>query len=469
MATKRVIDAMQPPLRSLSTRRPSARLLLVVLVVAVLAVTLPHAAHPWPAQQGFAPALGVATIVGYLLSGYLLFARYRADGHARTLPLAATYLFAGLLVVPQLLTQPGIFSAGGYLGARTGTATWFWAAWHAAIPIGLLATFLPRREHMPVFARRSRAIAAVALGVALLTLALAIVLLRAGAGLPGLTSAAGFAALRRTVGPELLALSGLALALVAWRTRSTEDSIEGWMLLVAVEAFADVLLTLWAGHANTAGWYVAQINGLCAAYVVLLALTIEIGRLYGQMARANAALARVAYRDGLTGLYNRRALDERLAQEVARAGRYGGGFALLMLDIDHFKAINDTHGHGAGDRVLQDVARIVVDCTRRSDWTARFGGEEFVVVLPETDDDGAALLAERIRATIAQEPLAVSDAVTVAVTASVGVAAFPDAGRSAEALLASVDRALYRAKEGGRDRVCRAPVRANPAHAISAA
>jgi diguanylate cyclase (GGDEF)-like protein len=164
---------------------------------------------------------------------------------------------------------------------------------------------------------------------------------------------------------------------------------------------------------------------------------------------------RLAARDGLTQLYNRRAFDERLAKARAREERQGGRFAVLLLDIDHFKRLNDTFGHPAGDAALKHTARVLEGHLRQGDEAARYGGEEFAVILPGADAAGAAPLAERVRAAIEGSQL-VFEGARLAVTVSVGVAAWPEDGRETEALLAAADRALYSAKQDGRNRVASA-------------
>jgi diguanylate cyclase (GGDEF)-like protein len=160
----------------------------------------------------------------------------------------------------------------------------------------------------------------------------------------------------------------------------------------------------------------------------------------------------LAVRDGLTGLYNRRAFNELLAQAVAREDRQGGRFGLLILDLDHFKKLNDTFGHPAGDAALKGAAEVLKQHLRRGDQAARYGGEEFVVILPGTDEAGAQHLAERVREAVEKNRL-VFEGAKLSLTASFGLAMWPGDGKEPDALLASADRALYAAKQAGRNRV----------------
>jgi diguanylate cyclase (GGDEF)-like protein len=174
--------------------------------------------------------------------------------------------------------------------------------------------------------------------------------------------------------------------------------------------------------------------------------------LHLEHARAFGRLREHADRDPLTLLRNRRAFDQTLAAETTRYERYRRPVCLLMLDIDHFKSINDQHGHEAGDEVLRAVSRTIAACVRDVDTVARFGGEEFIALLPETRLDAALEVAERIRASVANTAVPWR-ATEIRVTLSVGIAACPDTAAQPQDLIGSADEALYRAKNDGRNRV----------------
>ncbi len=167
-----------------------------------------------------------------------------------------------------------------------------------------------------------------------------------------------------------------------------------------------------------------------------------------EMTEANAALARLAATDGLTGLLNHRALRERLAEEFVRASRYHQPLSVLMLDLDHFKIINDTRGHEAGDDALRALADVLRGAARESDVVGRYGGEEFIVVLPQTDAGSARPVAERIRAAVEA-----ADGPLNAVTVSIGACTLRADHADFAALLRCVDAALYRSKAAGRNQV----------------
>jgi diguanylate cyclase (GGDEF)-like protein len=168
------------------------------------------------------------------------------------------------------------------------------------------------------------------------------------------------------------------------------------------------------------------------------------------MSQLVLSMRRLARRDPLTGLLNRRAIDDLLDDEAHRASRLGSTFSVLMLDVDHFKAINDHHGHAAGDRALQHLATLLSGQMRDIDRVARYGGEEFVVLLPATDAAEAAVLAERLRERVASLPASWEDQ-AMPLTISIGVAQWSGEKEGLRALLAQADDALYRAKSRGRN------------------
>jgi len=185
---------------------------------------------------------------------------------------------------------------------------------------------------------------------------------------------------------------------------------------------------------------------------IRLSSMLRIKVLTDQLATANAQLAELAVTDPLTGLYNRRHLYELLDREFARAKRYGRSLACFMMDIDHFKSVNDTYGHPVGDRVLQLVAELVKGTLRNTDIAGRFGGEEFMILAPETGPDAAMIVAERVRRLISARSAAAGPPVPH-VTVSIGVATTDHGGATAAAeLVRLADEALYRAKGAGRDR-----------------
>ena len=165
-----------------------------------------------------------------------------------------------------------------------------------------------------------------------------------------------------------------------------------------------------------------------------------------------------AFVDDVTGAYNARYLFTALDHEIRRAERYGTQLALLFLDIDRFKLVNDQHGHLVGSRTLRRLAEVLAQCIRQVDTLARYGGDEFTILLVDTSLESGLQIAERIRNAVAQATFETRSSTPFKVTVSVGVSAFPMHGRAAEGLIDMADKAMYRSKSLGRDRVCSASV-----------
>ena len=176
-----------------------------------------------------------------------------------------------------------------------------------------------------------------------------------------------------------------------------------------------------------------------------LAVAVSKALLFNQMER----LSRV---DGLTGTLRRQPFMDRFAEELKRALVFHTAFSVLMVDIDHFKSVNDTHGHPAGDAVLTRVGEVLRESFYETDVVGRYGGEEFIVLLPRAEADGVFRKADALRRRFESETISFGFE-QLRITVSIGLAHFPDAGRTAEELIARADQALYAAKEGGRNRV----------------
>jgi len=233
------------------------------------------------------------------------------------------------------------------------------------------------------------------------------------------------------------------------------DRIPATPMIACVSPSVDDIFSEWRQRAAVLGSFSLAV---CAALVVL---ALALRREFRRRLAAEADLAELAVTDPLTGLANRRRLDEVIRREWRRTGRTGSSLALLMIDADRFKALNDRHGHAQGDEVLRTIARVLVECTRRpGDLCARYGGEEFAAVLPDTDIVGAARVAEAIRARLeglSREQEAIGLAPT---TVSIGVAWMKptaEQGQGVEALVEAADKALYEAKSAGRNRVAVSP------------
>jgi diguanylate cyclase (GGDEF)-like protein len=185
---------------------------------------------------------------------------------------------------------------------------------------------------------------------------------------------------------------------------------------------------------------------------VLQPKQLETLRILGRQVMCQLELNLQAMRDPLTGLYNRRQLEEGLHREVLRARRVGGTVGVMAIDVDHFKRVNDTLGHEVGDRALRGIAEELASCVREEDIACRAGGEEFVIILPGTGKTALRARAEAVRRTIEQAQISAGEG-TLKLTVSIGLSSFPAYGDTEQAVLRAADVALYKAKAAGRNRV----------------
>lgn len=205
-------------------------------------------------------------------------------------------------------------------------------------------------------------------------------------------------------------------------------------------------------YQNTTLFPLRSTNNLVEHLCLVIYDVTDVATNRRQLQQANIELQKLSSTDRLTGLYNRGHWEEALKLEYARHTRYGNVSSLIMFDIDHFKKINDTYGHPAGDRVIQQVAEVVRQHVRDSDICGRYGGEEFTILLPDTDKAGGRILAERLRQSI--EAMVVEhEGKLVQVTISLGVADLSRPASEYKELIEWSDQALYAAKRGGRNRV----------------
>jgi len=246
----------------------------------------------------------------------------------------------------------------------------------------------------------------------------------------------------------------------------TQSSVPagGFVLMIVKIAFValvvEALIMLgfyWLGM-DLSNWTFALLDaGLLAVTVAVIAYFAFVRPKDRQIQAIMAALDEARFKaenlsrfDSLTGVLSRRAILEALDAEVERAKRHGHALTCLMLDLDHFKTINDTHGHQFGDKALHRVAQVVSGLSRANDHLGRYGGEEFLMVLPETHIDGAIRFAERVRLAVAETCM---DRHEERITLSIGVSEWHDDKRSSNTLIAEADRALLEAKAAGRNNV----------------
>ncbi len=237
--------------------------------------------------------------------------------------------------------------------------------------------------------------------------------------------------------------------LVGAAALSREGAAPVVLALVSAAAYGVVALLVNVG----AGRRDSEVIALIAFQTLMLVLLAFLGMAAGrEQRRARDAALRLARFDPLTGLYNRAHLFAALEREVRLSARAGRTFALLMIDLDGLKPVNDTFGHHYGDQLLRGVAEVIGHTLRTTDTAARYGGDEFVVLLPETDAAGAYVVAEKLRRDVAALAIRVSDRVA-RTSVSIGLVAYPEDGVTVEELMAAADAALYEGKRSGRDRI----------------
>jgi diguanylate cyclase (GGDEF)-like protein len=373
------------------------------------------------------------SIVMIAVSAMLLWAQARVTRSGPLLVLAIAYAATAIV-----------------LFASTGepSPSWLWLAWHLCFAssaiVYVAARQRLRRRDAGAF-RRTLRVGAPAAGIGLALVVPLAMALDGGVGfLPAGLSVTAIA---------LVALGSIVMLVARDRMRSVLDL---WLGVAAICTIADVLLVLAGAHTFSVGWYLSRICTVVGSGSVLTALVMQTAAVYAQLAKTAERLRNESLTDMLTGLVNRRGFDTHLAQALADGARRARGVALLMIDIDSFKAYNDTYGHPAGDRALRLVADVLrKHANRTRDVAARFGGEELAMIMPETTLSGAAAVARKLRAAV--EALAIpqgNGAWHRVVTVSIGVCAVAIAREvTPAAMLAEADRALYAAKQGGRNRV----------------
>jgi diguanylate cyclase (GGDEF)-like protein len=259
-----------------------------------------------------------------------------------------------------------------------------------------------------------------------------------------------------TAASGLIMVAALLLGMVLLERRSLWIAVVGWFFSMFAMHFASKagflpFLSLFEASFERSDLVEVAAERAVAAALIYIPLAVVMDHLIGVWRQDERSLFEAAQFDSLTGAYTRGFAMEVMQRALLTAGSDKKPFGVLMLDLDHFKRINDAHGHARGDVVLRQTTHAVQSTLRAGDIVGRFGGEEFVILLPGADLEQALGAAERCRAAVAK--MEIPDAPYLSVTASVGVAGFPDHGEDLDALLKASDRAMYVAKANGRNRV----------------
>lgn len=453
-----------------------------VLVVAT-AVVVAYGDVPLAPVPPFATFQAAFVLVVDVITGWMLLGQFRYRRRPLFALLGCAYLFSGFVLLPFLLSFPGALRPeGGVIGGPQ-SAVWIWHLWHILFP-GLIALALAIERKVPELRVRLRHTASVTRASIVAAIALALVVgmaTTAGhddlpallAGTPGAPTQAFF-----PVGILAAAITAAAMMMAGhhgWRKRS---QLHLWLAVALLALLADESASLAATQRFTVGWYFGRVESMFAASVLLMVLLGRINQLYQRLAavmrtlstsharliavleeknalveslrRSEEQVRQMAYFDPLTGLPNRRLLLDRLAQARSLAARRHTSMAIMFMDLDRFKAINDTLGHDAGDELLRKVSERLTQCVRAGDTVARSGGDEFVVVLAEVSApaDAARVADKVIRALV--DPVAVGEH-RLQVTTSIGISIYPDDGDDMLQLMRKADQAMYAAKEAGRN------------------
>jgi diguanylate cyclase (GGDEF)-like protein len=362
-------------------------------------------------------------------------------------------LFVSGLDLIHTLAYKGM---GVFPGYGSNLATQLWIAARGLQSLSLLVSIVFLRRKLP---------APLALGVLAILTVLVLAAIFSGVFPACFIEGTGLTPFKK-ISEYVISLVFLAAAAALLRNRKAFDAdVLRWLVLsILLTVVAELAFTLYSdvyGVLNFAG-HILKILAFYLVYKAILDVGIEKPHrlLFRNLQQSEESLrealeqARLLARtDALTGLYNRRHFSELTAREFQRAQRYGRPLCAVMLDVDHFKRVNDTHGHAAGDGVLKDLAARCRQVLRKTDLLGRYGGEEYAIVLPEADLAAACQTAERLRRECSQRAFEVGDS-RIAVTVSLGVAALDEECASQDTLLDRADHALYAAKHAGRNQVC---------------
>lgn len=570
---------------STSSGQKKFALAIACLSLIICFAVLPFSTYQLGEVKPFFPMFITWVFLGDLMTAYLLYNQFRVTGSKSILILSGTFLFTGLITIPQILTFPGVFSATGLLGAGNQTAVWFWVCWHGGFPLGILCyVFFYKFKKTSVKQKFYYSTVLIGSVVAVILL-ITILLTQFHDKIPAIIKQGDYHSLVTSgVGPAVWVLNLLALLCLVVIIR-TKSLLHMWLAISVLSFFIDVTVTMFAGSRFSLGWYAARLNSLTSSTVVLLVFFNEINRLYVRvmdsqkkltesqartetilesitdaffaldkeyrytyqnkkaekfsgktsellmgkvfweefpffketklfqaceearktkreqmctdyslvskcwydfhiypskegisvyyhdvtfrkqaeerlqeanhmLQEANTILMDASFKDGLTGVFNRRYFDQKLNEEWEKSMAFHTPVSLIMLDIDYFKKYNDTYGHQAGDECLKAIARAAKRYLQTTPgFLTRYGGEEFAVILPGMNSKEAIREAELIRKLILS--LAIehkASPILPTVSASFGTATIDSAqNMDIETLIHNADQALYKAKTYGRN------------------
>jgi diguanylate cyclase (GGDEF)-like protein len=450
-----MVDLGQAPALPNDRRRAATAAAVIVVGALLLA---PVIARPLGTSYPIFAIVIALSISAIAITALLLWAQARVTQSFPLSVLAAGYALTSIVMVPYMLFYRGLWPpVAQFISADTQTSGWFWVEWHALFVGSAIAYYVARRLQPATVERDSERFRRLQRRLVFVSAALLVVTVPPIIwldGLPALAINGTFTPLFSTIS-FLISFAAAAAIVLAYRTSRFRSVLDLLLSVACLSMLADLLLQHFSRQFS-AGWYASRISILFAASAVLSVLLFQTATIYAQLMVTAERLRNESLTDVLTGLANRRSFDQRFAEMLRDCAREGRPLALLMIDVDHFKAFNDAFGHQAGDDCLRGVgAMLLNNAARARDLVARIGGEEMAVIMPEVDLAGALVVAERMRSAVQAAAIKQgSTAVHAVVTISIGVTATSDPARATvEDLLRSADRALYRAKDTGRNRV----------------
>lgn len=427
------------------------------LIVVATVILLPVAERPLAEVKPFLPIFATTVFITEYLTAYMLLTHFRSNREAFLGALSGASIYVAIMAVVQITIFPGVFSDTGLLSAGPQSAVWIWTLWHGGYPTFVLLALLLRMQS--VTRGRQEILPRIGLGIVLLAplvaAGLAWLAVAGGGLLPPLIDGASYTKLVQSPAAAVVVTLNLLALITCVLVTRLRDVLSAWLAVAILASLADVALTLVASARFSLGWYAARCLSLVSSSVVLGVLVWQTSNLYRQLAQAHRALGERAILDALTGTYNRGHFIDQFPRDVRRALRERAPLALMLVDVDHFKAYNDSFGHQQGDDCLRAIAHAMQRALKRpADYLARYGGEEFVVVLPHTDAEGAMHIANAIReaVTALRLPAAAQGHI---VSVSVGLSIFdPELDDyETDVIIRRADDALYHAKRSGRDRI----------------
>jgi len=437
------------------------------LMIAIGCAAVVFGRHPGPVVTALLPMLVGCIIITELLSAYVLLTQFLELRYPALVLIGAAYLYSGLLVIPYILTFPGVFSPTGLFNANQQTALMLWALWHAGFPILVLAYAAGENRFRGVrlTARHARAITVTCVVSCLMIAAIALFLTtHFRDSLPRFMVDGRFSRLSLTALLPAISFFDLAALVVLVAGMRGRTVAPMWLTLAVLASLLDSIIGV-VCQRYSFGWYTGKGFAVASSSLILGAFVYESLGLNSKLANAHNELERLhagerkrsqerleylAHHDALTGLDNRERLQQQLVTDISAARRSGNLLALLFLDLDHFKEVNDTLGQSAGDEVLIEAARRLRAVVRAEEFVARMGGDEFATVLKDiTSPSEAESVAARFRNSLSH-PFSVGDR-TFHLSASVGIVIYPNDGTAPEELLSRADAAAHLAKRDGGD------------------